>query len=127
MRIRNISAFWMTTISSFVVLFAFGVMISGLFLITSTQTITNACAGEFCIGDKKTEIATVLKSNEDEVYKNMWVSKPVSITRENSDTFDYLIVGIESSWGREKRVRLKFKNQVLVEIDITHYGPLSVS
>jgi len=134
MRIRHISSLWMTTISGLVVTFAFAVMAAGLFLSTSKQTITDACAGDFCIGQKKDEIDTVLSADINAVYENIWVSKPVrlqsigyNISREHTDTYDYLVIGINSSWGREKHIRLKFKNDVLIEIDITHYGPLSVS
>ena len=43
------------------------------------------------------------------------------------DRFDYWHVILSKKRGWEKHIRLKFKNDVLIEIDIKSYGPLAIS
>lgn len=135
----NKFTYYLPTITAFcVIMFAMMVAVGARFLVTSEKSITAGCEAEFCVGQDTQTVDALLVADTDEVYEQTLKSKPFDVlsvssaTVQNGETmeydrFDYWHVMLKKDRGWEKHIRLKFKNNVLIEIDIKSYGPLAVS
>ena len=120
-----------------VILFAVLTAWSGRYLVTSEKQITDGCEAAFCVGQDQASVDQVLIDTNASIAQTL-KSKPFDVLHVSAtaikngetlgyDRFDYWHVMLKKERGWEKHFRLKFKNNVLIAIDIKSYGPLAVS
>jgi hypothetical protein len=118
-------------------MFAVTMAWGGRYLVSSEKSITTGCEAAFCVGQDQASVDAVLVETDDSIAQTL-KSKPFDVLQISAtaikngetmgyDRFDYWHVILEKERGWEKHIRLKFKNDVLIEIDIKSYGPLAVS
>jgi len=136
-RVKTFTSQLPTLLALCVTLFAAGMAFGGRYLVTSEKSITDGCEASFCVGQDQASVDAVLLKTNDSVAQTL-KSKPFDVLQISAtaikngetlgyDRYDYWHVMLKKERGWEKHVRLKFKNDILIEIDIKSYGPLSIS
>jgi len=137
MRAKTFTSQLPTLLALCVTLFAAAVAFGGQYLVTSEKSITDGCEASFCVGQDQASVDAVLLETNDSVAQTL-KSAPFDVLNISAtaikngetlgyDRYDYWHVMLKKERGWEKHVRLKFKNDILIEIDIKSYGPLSIS
>ncbi|NNC37882.1 MAG: hypothetical protein EX271_08730 [Acidimicrobiales bacterium] len=137
MRVKTVTSQLPTLLALCVLMFAATMAFGGRYLVTSEKSITEGCEASFCVGQDQASVDAVLQASDDRIDQTL-KSKPFDVLQISAETiknnevlgydrFDYWHVILKKDRGWEKHVRLKFKNDVLIEIDIKSYGPLAIS
>lgn len=137
MRVKTFTSQLPTLLALCVLILAISFAYGGRYLVTSEKSITEGCEASFCVGQDQASVDAVLQQADDSIAQTL-KSKPFDVLQISAhaikkgetlgyDRYDYWHVILKKERGWEKHVRLKFKNDSLIEIDIKSYGPLAIS